>query len=94
MAAFFLRCRARARCASGAAIAIATIRAETSLKASVGAFKRSAIEIMKRYRQEPITTPTIRTGMRRLPNSVSPIISAASAIVTIPVPRLVSADLL
>jgi len=73
---------------------MATISADTSLNASVGTLRRRAMEMMKRYRQEPMTMPRILTIIFPLPQRVSPMTRDASAMVTIPVPRLMSQVLL
>ena len=58
-----------------------------------GTFRRKATATIKRYRQLPRITPMIRLNIDPFPMSVSPIINEARAIVTIPVPRLISQDL-
>ena len=55
-----------------------------------GTLKRRATATIKRYRQLPNTTPSTRRTMVRLPTSVSPMIREASAMVTMPVPTLMS----
>ena len=65
---------------------------DTSFKHSAGTFRRSATATIKRYRQLPRITPMTRFNMLPFPMIVSPIIRLASAIVTMPVPRLISQD--
>ena len=75
---------------AGMEMATATMMAETSFMAAAGTLNRSATATIKRYRQLPNTTPRMRRSMVRLPTSVSPMMREASAMVTMPVPTLIS----
>ena len=66
------------------------ILARVAAMAAAGTLKRRATATIKRYRQLPNTTPMMRRSMVRLPSRVSPMMREASAMVTMPVPTLIS----
>ena len=78
------------RCRYGMDIASTTITEETSLSMNAGMFSRSATVYTRRKMTAPSTTPTARLNTPPRPMTVLPMSSDASAIVTMPVPRLMS----